>query len=552
MKKITFLLLMLVSYSGFAQFPLPYCGPITFTNAVEPITLVNFAGINNSSSNLVGVANETTIIAHEDYTTVTGTVRAGSTYTITLKGNTNGDYTNRFMVYADWNKDDDFADANEAYTITQTVTGSTGIDAIQATQSLLVPPSASVGTTRMRVKKINDTRNYVDPCLEAGYGQFEDYSLAVLATPTDLPDFVNLQFPITMNFPVGGSGVVYARVYEAGLTNSTSGQAAGINAWIGISPVGVNSNPNTWTTWVPATFNVETGNDDEYQATIGATLGAGTYYYASRFQLNGGAFVYGGKNPTANGGNFWDGTAFVSGVLTVTAAQAPGNDNCGSATALVVDDAYCNGTNTNGTNLGATDSGVAKPLCFNYGLNDVWYSFVAPTDTATIDVSTDFLGGTLYDTEVALYSGACGSLTLIDCDNDGGIVTQPNGFSYNSLITDSPVIAGQTYYVRVAGYSATQFGSFCLKVARNRLLSNQNFNNTNLTHYPNPVKNILNLSYNQEISNLEVYNMLGQKVSSTIIKANDAHIDMSNLSKGAYMVRVTSNDQVKTIKVIKE
>ena len=46
--------------------------------------------------------------------------------------------------------------------------------------------------------------------------------------------------------------------------------------------------------------------------------------------------------------------------------------------------------------------------------------------------------------------------------------------------------------------------------------------------------------------------MLGQKVSATVIKANDAHIDMSNLSKGAYMVRVTSNDQVKTIKVIKE
>ncbi len=542
---------MLVSYSGFAQFPLPYCGPITFTNAVEPITLVNFAGINNSSSNLVGVANETTIIAHEDYTALIGNVTAGSSYTITLKGNTSGTYTNRFMVYADWNKDDDFADANEAYTITQTITGSTGIDAIQATQSLLVPPTASVGTTRMRVKKIYETINYADPCLGADYGQFEDYSLTVAPLPTDLPDYANLQFPYTATITQGGSATVYGQIYEAGLTDfapNINGQAPGILAWVGISPLGSNTNPNTWTNWVPATWNaVYTGNNDEYQANLGAGLIPGTYYYATRFQLNGGAFVYGATNF-----GFWNGTDKINGVLTVTAAPEPGNDNCGSATALVVDDAYCNGTNTNGTNLGATDSGVSVATCYNYGLNDVWYSFVAPTDTATIDVSTDFLGGTLYDTEVALYSGACGSLTLIDCDNDGGIVTQPNGESYNSLIADSPVTAGETYYVRVAGYSATQFGSFCLKVARNQLLSNQDFNNTNLTHYPNPVKNILNLSYNQEISNLEVYNMLGQKVSATIIKANDAHIDMSNLSKGAYMVRVTSNDQVKTIKVIKE
>jgi hypothetical protein len=62
----------------------------------------------------------------------------------------------------------------------------------------------------------------------------------------------------------------------------------------------------------------------------------------------------------------------------------------------------------------------------------------------------------------------------------------------------------------------------------------------------------LNLSYNQEISNVEVFNLLGQKVSSNVINANAAQIDMSNLSKGAYMVKVSSNNQLKTIKVIKE
>ena len=83
-------------------------------------------------------------------------------------------------------------------------------------------------------------------------------------------------------------------------------------------------------------------------------------------------------------------------------------------------------------------------------------------------------------------------------------------------------------------------------------LGNNSFDSSNFAYYPNPVKNTLNLSYNQEISNVEVFNLLGQRVSSNVINANAAQIDMSNLSKGAYMVKVTSNNQLKTIKVIKE
>ena len=39
---------------------------------------------------------------------------------------------------------------------------STGVDAIQATQSLLVPPTALTGTTRMRVKKIFGKIRYMN------------------------------------------------------------------------------------------------------------------------------------------------------------------------------------------------------------------------------------------------------------------------------------------------------------------------------------------------------------------------------------------------------
>ena len=268
--------------TGANQFA-PYCGPLTFTSNVEPITLVNFAGINNvTSPTLNGTP------AHENFIAITGNVTAGSAYTITLKGNTDGGFTNRFIVYADWNQDGDFADAGEAYPITQTIVGSTGVDAISATQSLDVPPTALPGTTRMRVKKIFGTTNYADPCLGTAYGQVEEYSLIVAPAPLDTPDYVNLQYPGSATIAQGGSTTVYGQVYEAGLTDvapNIDGQAPGITAWVGYDAT--NTNPNTWTTWVPTTWNsgsIEIMTNIKLQWCY---FSSRNYYYATRFQLNG-------------------------------------------------------------------------------------------------------------------------------------------------------------------------------------------------------------------------------------------------------------------------
>ena len=83
-------------------------------------------------------------------------------------------------------------------------------------------------------------------------------------------------------------------------------------------------------------------------------------------------------------------------------------------------------------------------------------------------------------------------------------------------------------------------------------MANSSFDNNNFTYYPNPVKNTLNLSYDQEISNVTIFNLMGQKVSSQAINSNQGQVDMSNLSHGVYLVKVSSNNQVKTLRVIKE
>ncbi|RZJ34140.1 MAG: choice-of-anchor D domain-containing protein [Flavobacterium sp.] len=129
----------------------------------------------------------------------------------------------------------------------------------------------------------------------------------------DTVDYADLQSPASGTMTVGGTFNVYAQVYEPGVTEA-AGQGAGITAWIGYSATNQNPNTGTWT-WVPATFNIQSGNNDEYVANIGTGLPVGTYYYASRFLKTGSAtYVYG---DTAG---IWSSTA-NNGVLTVVTAQ---------------------------------------------------------------------------------------------------------------------------------------------------------------------------------------------------------------------------------------
>lgn len=70
--------------------------------------------------------------------------------------------------------------------------------------------------------------------------------------------------------------------------------------------------------------------------------------------------------------------------------------------------------------------------------------------------------------------------------------------------------------------------------------------------YPNPVQDILTISFDQKILSVEVYNAAGQQVLTKVINDTKGTIDVSKLVSGVYLVKVNSvNDSVKTVKVIK-
>lgn len=83
-------------------------------------------------------------------------------------------------------------------------------------------------------------------------------------------------------------------------------------------------------------------------------------------------------------------------------------------------------------------------------------------------------------------------------------------------------------------------------------LDNTEFELRNVVVYPNPVKDILNISFESTISSVVIYNLLGQEVITKSPNTNEASIDVSNLVSGSYLVRVNADGAVKTLKVIKQ
>lgn len=75
-----------------------------------------------------------------------------------------------------------------------------------------------------------------------------------------------------------------------------------------------------------------------------------------------------------------------------------------------------------------------------------------------------------------------------------------------------------------------------------------NFDQKTLQVYPNPTTSLLQVNFNNEVE-FEVYNLLG----SSLIKKTGKSIDLSNLSAGTYLVKVSNlqNDSSVYKKIIK-
>ena len=428
-------------------------------------------------------------VSYFDNTATPVSLARGINTNLQVSFDTGFGYTYNTNVWIDFNDNLTFESSELVYSGESLADPTTVLNA-----SFIMPTLANLGSHRMRIGAADSGQLPPNPCYSGTWGVTLDYTVTIIeatCTPaagvaTLLSDCANNQFFVNVNVTTLGSGT-------PSISNSTA----------------------TWP--ITSIGNVQVGP------------------FASGTSSNALVIVHGSD------------TTCDLPLGTFTYSCPPSNDECSGAIALTPGGIFTTNPQT-GTILAATTTAGIIPSCQATVSADVWYSVVVPASgTLTIETKT-VATNTMTDSVVAVFSGTCGALTSVGCDDDLGTGNM-------SLLSLTGQTAGATLYVGVWKYGTaepTAANSGFQIAAYDGSLSTNTFNSASFTYYPNPVKNTLNLSYSENISDVSVYNLLGQQVIAKAINANQSQIDMSHLTSGTYMVKVTANNQVKTIKVIKQ
>jgi hypothetical protein len=136
------------------------------------------------------------------------------------------------------------------------------------------------------------------------------------------------------------------------------------------------------------------------------------------------------------------GTSFVA-LATASASFAQANDDCPGAIAV--------GTGVTAFDTTMSTTSVPAWPCA-LGGSDLWYSYTTGAANATVAISTC---GSGYDTAIEMFSGTCGALVSIGCNDDA--------CGLQSTLTANIVNAGTVVLFRIGGFNSnTGTGSFNL------------------------------------------------------------------------------------------
>ena len=95
-------------------------------------------------------------------------------------------------------------------------------------------------------------------------------------------------------------------------------------------------------------------------------------------------------------------------------------------------------------------------------------------------------------------------------------------------------------------------GDYVFNLVCTDLLAVSDVKNTSVSFYPNPVKDVLNITSKKKIETVHIYNVAGQKMSVSA-KLVDGKVDMSKLAPGVYIVSTILDGGVnESFKVVKK
>jgi hypothetical protein len=124
-----------------------------------------------------------------------------------------------------------------------------------------------------------------------------------------------------------------------------------------------------------------------------------------------------------------------------------------------------------------------------------------------------------------------------------------SGQIFTQTITGQTIGSTINYAVKFAfsgGLSVTRFVSYVVGNDCSSLGLDPNVDVFDF-HFQNPVSDFLEISSNYTIDKIELYNVIGNKVYDS---TNTNKLDVSNISKGIYLIAVYSGNERRTKKII--
>lgn len=127
-------------------------------------------------------------------------------------------------------------------------------------------------------------------------------------------------------------------------------------------------------------------------------------------------------------------------------------------------------------------------------------------------------------------------------------------YPYDTASVNFTVPADGVYYISFRVFSDADVFYLAVDNVKvfDAVLATQNVNKNTLNYYPNPVKDILTISNDQEISAITIFDITGKQVVSETAKSSKLDLNVSQLKPGVYIVKARSGGVLKTFKFIKK
>nr|HPI84982.1 T9SS type A sorting domain-containing protein [Bacteroidales bacterium] len=108
---------------------------------------------------------------------------------------------------------------------------------------------------------------------------------------------------------------------------------------------------------------------------------------------------------------------------------------------------------------------------------------------------------------------------------------------------------GQTVYVAIQGVTADAFIFMVDDISIDYWVGTPETEEVSFSVYPNPVVNEMNITSNTEMTRIEIFNQLGQKVFARDMNDLRYKVNAAEFNNGVYTIRITTESGVTTKKV---